>query len=77
MTRPKSRPAHYKVVCISLYTRDVELLGELVRRLKARGFTKANRSMVIRLALAQLDVDTTAKKLSLEAGEPATAPVTP
>jgi len=51
------RPAHYKVICISLYTKDLEHLDELVDELKARGLTKANRSALIRVALDQLDLD--------------------
>jgi hypothetical protein len=53
--RPK--PTHYKVICISMYTRDLEQLDELVDKLKERGFTKANRSALIRVALDQLDLD--------------------
>jgi len=51
------KPAHYKVICISLYTKDLERLDELVDELKARGITKANRSALIRVALDQLDLD--------------------
>lgn len=53
----KQKPTHYKVVCISLYTRDIELIDDKVAELKRRGFTKANRSQLIRIALAQLDID--------------------
>lgn len=53
----KKRPDHYKVICISMYTRDLGQLGEKVEELKRRGVTKASRSMVIRLALNQLDLD--------------------
>ena len=60
-SRPKSplaeRPAHYKVICISLYTDDLEKLDEMVVALKARGLTKANRSALIRHALSQVDLD--------------------
>jgi hypothetical protein len=55
--RGKSRPAHYKVICISLYTKDLERLDALVEELKARGLTKANRSALIRVALEQVDLD--------------------
>jgi len=48
---------HYKVICISLYTKDLERLDGLVRALKARGLTKANRSALIRVALEQVDPD--------------------
>ena len=44
-------PRHYKVICISLYTGDLERLDALVDELKARGITKANRSALIRVAL--------------------------
>jgi hypothetical protein len=51
------KPAHYKVICISLYTKDLERLDGLVDELKARGITKANRSALIRVALDQLELD--------------------
>ncbi len=53
----KARPTHYKVICISIYTRDLEELEAKVHELKRRGWTKANKSHLIRLALAQLDLD--------------------
>ncbi|MFO0678540.1 MAG: hypothetical protein U0169_18535 [Polyangiaceae bacterium] len=61
---PESRPApasekplHYKVICISMYNKDLERLDDLVVKLKARGLTKANRSALIRAALDQIDLD--------------------
>lgn len=51
------KPTHYKVICISLYTKDLEELDARVEELKARGVTKANRSALIRVALEQLDLD--------------------
>lgn len=54
---PEPKPTHYKVICISLYTKDLERLDALVDELKARGITKANRSALIRVALDQLDLD--------------------
>jgi len=51
------KPAHYKVICISLYTKDLDRLDALVDELKARGMTKANRSALIRVALDQIDLD--------------------
>ena len=51
------RPTHYKVICISMYTRDLEELDAKVAELKRRGWTKANKSQLIRLALAQVDLD--------------------
>ncbi len=62
-TRPKrarakkAKPTHYKVICISLYTKDIEYLESTVAELKHRGHTKANKSQLIRIALAQLDID--------------------
>jgi hypothetical protein len=52
-----ARPTHYKVICISMYTRDLEQLDSMVEELKARGLTKANRSALIRFALGQVDLE--------------------
>jgi hypothetical protein len=51
------KPQHYKVICISLYNDDLEALDRMVDGLKARGLTKANRSALIRYALAQVDLE--------------------
>jgi hypothetical protein len=51
------KPTHYKVICISLYTKDLERLDAMVDDLKTRGVTKANRSALIRAALDQIDLD--------------------
>jgi hypothetical protein len=51
------KPLHYKVICISMYNKDLDRLDELVSELKSRGLTKANRSALIRVALEQLDLD--------------------
>ncbi|MBI2388867.1 MAG: hypothetical protein HYV09_04545 [Deltaproteobacteria bacterium] len=51
------KPAHYKVICISLYNEDLAHLDGMVDELKRRGFTKANRSALIRFALEQVDLD--------------------
>jgi hypothetical protein len=51
------KPLHYKVICISMYTKDLERLDALVDALKKRGITKANRSALIRAALDQVDLD--------------------
>jgi hypothetical protein len=51
------KPTHYKVICISMYTRDLEELEAKVAELKRRGWTKANKSQLIRLALSQIDLD--------------------
>jgi hypothetical protein len=56
-SRPqKPRPDHYKVICISMYTGDLDRLDGMVDELKAMGITKANRSALIRHALSQVDL---------------------
>lgn len=52
----KEKPTHYKVVCISLYNEDIHNLETMVAELKRRGHTKANKSQLIRAALAQVDL---------------------
>ena len=52
-----AKPTHYKVICISMYTRDIEELEAKVAELKRRGWTKASKSQLIRLALSQIDLD--------------------
>jgi len=55
--RAKTTPAaHYKVICISMYNGDLARLDEMVDELKGMGMTKANRSALIRYALAQVDL---------------------
>jgi len=51
------KPTHYKVICISLYTKDLERLDVMVEELKSKGVTKASRSALIRAALDQVDLD--------------------
>lgn len=53
----KPKPTHYKVICISMYTKDIEELEAKVAELKRRGHTKANKSQLIRFALSQVDID--------------------
>lgn len=55
--REQAKPAHYKVICISMYTEDLKNLDTMVDTLKARGLTKASRSALIRYALANVDLD--------------------
>ncbi|MGD0674329.1 MAG: hypothetical protein ABSC94_02860 [Polyangiaceae bacterium] len=57
LRKTEAKPIHYKVICISLYTKDLDRLDALVAELKARGLTKANRSALIRVALEQIDLD--------------------
>ena len=58
-----SKPAHYKVICISMYTEDLKRLDDMVENLKSRGLTKANRSALIRYALSEVDLDRVPKGL--------------
>lgn len=51
------KPEHYKVISVSIYSGDLEHLDDIVVQLKHKGFTKANRSAVIREALRQMDPD--------------------
>lgn len=57
VAKPSKKPTHYKVICISMYTDDLERLDEMVGELKKRGLTKANRSALIRHALDLVDLD--------------------
>jgi hypothetical protein len=54
---PADKPTHYKVICISMYTQDITDLDAKVAELKKRGWSKANKSQLIRLALSQLNLD--------------------
>ena len=54
--KKKPQPTHYKIVCISLYTKDIERLDSMVKELKERGHTKANKSAIIRYALDNVDL---------------------
>ena len=47
----------YKIICISIYTDDLEELDRMVKQLKRRGLTKANRSALIRHALDGVNLD--------------------
>jgi hypothetical protein len=53
----KDKPSHYKVICISMYIKDIENLEAKVAELKRRGHTKANKSQLIRMALTEIDID--------------------
>lgn len=53
----KEKPTHYKVICISMYIDALERLDGMVKELKSRGYTKANRSALIRHALNVVDLD--------------------
>jgi len=56
--RPRPpKPSHYKIVCISLYNEDIARLEALVKELRRRGYSKANKSQLIRFALDTVDLD--------------------
>ena len=59
----KPKPTHYKIVCISLYTEDLDRLDALVETLKAQGHTRASRSQLIRFALSQVDLSRFPRRL--------------
>lgn len=61
--KSKRSPTHYKVICISMYTADIEALDVKVAELKRRGCTRANKSQLIRLALDELDLDRAMERL--------------
>ncbi len=62
MPHPHNHP-HYKVICISMYTDALAHLDEMVRELKGRGHSKANRSALIRYALSQIDLNSVPRDL--------------
>jgi hypothetical protein len=49
------KPEHYRVVCISMYTEDLERLDARVAALKRAGHRKMSRSAFIRFALDHVD----------------------
>ncbi|MFZ5891542.1 MAG: hypothetical protein ACOY0T_10865 [Myxococcota bacterium] len=63
VAQAEDKPQHYKVICISMYTEDLKRLDHMVDALKTRGLTKANRSALIRYALAAVDLDRVPKGL--------------
>ncbi len=54
---PALKPQHYKIISISMYTEDIERLEDMVAELKRRGNYKANKSQLIRHALAKVNLD--------------------
>jgi hypothetical protein len=47
----------YLVIAVSTYPRDLRKLDAMVAELKRRGFTRANRSALIRVAIDHVDLD--------------------
>jgi hypothetical protein len=72
----KAKPTHYKIVCISLYTPDITRLNEQVAALRQRGYTRVNKSQLIRMALELLDLDQVAMLLGRPAAPPQRATAT-
>ena len=50
------KPDHYKVICISMYTDDLQRLDAKVAELKESGHRKMSRSALIRFALDHMDL---------------------
>jgi hypothetical protein len=63
VAKRENKPSHYKVICISMYTDDLKRLDGMVEELKSKGLTKANRSALIRYALAEVDLERVPKGL--------------
>ena len=47
------KPTHYKIACVSMYTQDFDELDRKIVLLKQHGWSKANRSHLIRDAQAR------------------------
>ncbi|HLD73353.1 MAG TPA: hypothetical protein VJB34_00425 [Bdellovibrionota bacterium] len=51
-----NKPIHYRLVCISLYNKDIVRLEQLLRYSRRLGYSKANKSQIIRFALSKVNV---------------------
>lgn len=62
--KPEGKPEElsYRVVCISLYHEDIAAIDKMVAELRARGFRRASRSWLLRVAMYRLDIDTVTDK---------------
>jgi hypothetical protein len=49
--------ARFRRVNISLFPEDIELLNEMVRTLRKRGYRRVNKSQIIRYALKTADLE--------------------
>jgi hypothetical protein len=49
--------ARFRRVNISLFPEDIELLNEMVRTLRKRGYRRVNKSQIIRYALQTADLE--------------------
>ncbi len=52
----------YKVITISLYNDDYELLNDYLKELKEQGYHRINKSKIIRYALRNVDIKNMPKK---------------
>ena len=60
-TEPKNKET-YKVITISLYNDDYELLDNYLKKLKEEGYHRINKSKIIRYALRSVDIKNMPKK---------------
>ena len=56
-----SKPRHYRIVAASLYEEEAAVADRLTDILRSGGWPKANRSLIIREALARLQEDLAGK----------------
>lgn len=61
--RPLAEGQTYRLVTFSFYEDDVELLDRLLDEAKKRGVRGASRSLIMRLALRQVDLDALKERL--------------
>ncbi len=50
------KPIHYRLGCISLYNKDIVRLEQLLRHSRRLGYSKANKSQIIRFALSRVNI---------------------
>jgi len=55
--KKKENTETYKVITVSLYNDDYELLNKYLEELKLRGYHRINKSKIIRYALRNLDIE--------------------
>lgn len=56
--KKKTTSKTFKVLCISMYNDDNDRLEKMVKKLRASGVHRANKSALIRHALNQVDLST-------------------
>ena len=60
--KPKKNKETYKVITVSLYNDDYELLEGYLKKLKEEGYHRINKSKIIRYALRNLNLESITKK---------------